>query len=51
MAAPEVAGGVALLWQAKPSLVGKVSSTETYLTQNATRLTAPKVAVPIPERR
>jgi serine protease AprX len=39
MAAPEVAGGVALLWQAKPSLVGNITRTETYLTQNATRYT------------
>lgn len=40
MAAPEVAGGVALLWQAKPSLIGNISRTVTYLTQNATHLTS-----------
>jgi serine protease AprX len=40
MAAPEVAGAVALLWQAKPSLIGNVSLTLTYLTQNATQLTS-----------
>jgi subtilisin family serine protease len=40
MAAPEVAGAVALLWQAKPGLVGNVSRTLSYLTQNATRLTS-----------
>lgn len=40
MAAPEVAGGVALLWQAKPSLIGNIRLTLTYLTQNATQLTS-----------
>jgi serine protease AprX len=40
MAAPHVAAGVALLWQAKPALIGKISLTETYLTQNATPLTS-----------
>lgn len=40
MAAPHVAAGVALLWQAKPSLIGNISLTETYLTQNATQLTS-----------
>ena len=40
MAAPEVAGGVALLWQAKPQLVGNIPLTLTYLTQNATQLTS-----------
>jgi serine protease AprX len=40
MAAPEVAGAVAILWQAKPSLMGNVSLTEAYLTQNATQLTS-----------
>ena len=38
MAAPQVAAGVALLWQAKSTLIGNVSLTETYLTQNATPL-------------
>jgi subtilisin family serine protease len=38
MASPEVAAGVALLWQAKPSLIGNISLTLTYLTQNATPL-------------
>jgi len=40
MAAPEVAGAVALLWQAKPNLIGNVTLTASYLTQNATQLTA-----------
>ena len=40
MAAPEVAGAVALLWQAKPSLIGNIALTESYLTQNATQLTS-----------
>lgn len=40
MAAPEVAGAVALLWQAKPSLTGNIAKTETTLTQNATPLTS-----------
>lgn len=28
MAAPHVAGGIALLWQAKPSLIGDVTNSE-----------------------
>jgi subtilisin family serine protease len=36
MAAPHVAGGVALLWQAKPSLDGNVNATEALLKQAAT---------------
>jgi subtilisin family serine protease len=40
MAAPHVAGGVALLWQAKPSLVGNITRTEWYLTQNAKHVTS-----------
>jgi subtilisin family serine protease len=40
MAAPEVSGAVALLWQAKPGLIGNISRTESYLTQNATPLTS-----------
>jgi len=40
MAAPEVAAGVALLWQAKPWLQGNIPLTLTYLTQNATQLTS-----------
>jgi serine protease AprX len=38
MAAPHVAGGVALLWQAKPSLVGNVSATESTMEHAAQRL-------------
>ena len=40
MAAPEVSGALALLWQAKHGLIGNISRTESYLTQNATRLTS-----------
>jgi subtilisin family serine protease len=38
MAAPEVAGAVAILWQAKPKLIGNITLTESYLTGNATPL-------------
>jgi subtilisin family serine protease len=40
MAAPEVAGAVALLWQAKPGLNGNIARTLSYLTQNSTHLTS-----------
>ena len=40
MAAPEVSGAIALLWQAKRGLIGNISRTESYLTQNATHLTS-----------
>ncbi len=39
MAAPHVAGGVALLWQANPSLIGNVSQTEANMEHAATHLT------------
>ncbi len=35
MAAPHLAGGVALLWQAKPQLIGDVDSTEAAFTHSA----------------
>jgi len=38
MAAPHIAGGVALLWQANPSLVGNVSQTEANMERAATHL-------------
>jgi len=38
MAAPHVAGGVALIWQAKPSLKGKITSTEILYARSATHL-------------
>ena len=38
MAAPHVAAGVALLWQAKPDLNGQIDATLKLLTQNATPL-------------
>ena len=40
MAAPEVVGAVALLWQAKPRLIGNITLTQSYLTQNAKQLTS-----------
>jgi serine protease AprX len=39
MAAPHVAGGVALLWQANPALVGNVNQTELNMEHAATHLT------------
>jgi len=44
MAAPHVAGGVALLWQANPSLIGDVGQTELAMEHAATHL-APVTAV------
>jgi subtilisin family serine protease len=38
MAAPHVAGGIALVWQAKPSLVGKIDATEARLAKTAVHL-------------
>ncbi len=38
MAAPHLAGGVALLWQAKPQLIGNITATEAAFTQSAHRL-------------
>jgi len=38
MAAPHVAGAVALLWQANPALVGNVTKTESNLDHSATHL-------------
>ena len=35
MAAPHLAGGVALLWQAKPALVGNITKTESTLTHTS----------------
>jgi subtilisin family serine protease len=39
MAAPHVAGGVALLWQAKPFLIGDIDSTESLMEHNTVHLT------------
>ncbi len=39
MAAPHLAGGVALLWQAKPSLIGNITATESTFEHAAQRLT------------
>jgi serine protease AprX len=38
MATPHVAGGIALVWQAKPSLIGNIDATETLLTKTAVHL-------------
>jgi len=38
MAAPHVAGGVALIWQAKPGLVGQITPTEKLYAKTATHL-------------
>ena len=38
MAAPHVAGGLALLWQAKPSLDGNIDGTESLMEHTAVRL-------------
>lgn len=35
MATPHVAGGVALLWQAKPALIGNIDQTQTILSHSA----------------
>jgi len=40
MATPEVAGGVALIWQAKPNLVGNITGTEHLLEQTARHMTS-----------
>jgi subtilisin family serine protease len=40
MAAPHLAGGVALLWQAKPSLKGNIDQSETILERGAQHLVA-----------
>jgi subtilisin family serine protease len=40
MAAPHVAAAVAILWQAKPNLIGNIPLTLQYLTQNATQFTS-----------
>jgi subtilisin family serine protease len=38
MATPHIAGSVALLWQAKPSLIGNIDATETLLEKKAVHL-------------
>ena len=38
MATPHVAGAIALLWQAKPSLIGNIDATETLLEKKAVHI-------------
>jgi subtilisin family serine protease len=38
MATPHIAGSIALLWQAKPSLIGNIDATETLLEKKAVHL-------------
>ena len=38
MATPHIAGSVALLWQAKPSLIGNIDATELLLEKKAVHI-------------
>ena len=38
MATPHIAGSIALLWQAKPSLIGNIDATEALLENKAVHL-------------
>jgi len=51
MATPHLAGGVALLWQEDPALVGDVDATETRFTENAVRMRTGQRCGGIPGRR
>jgi hypothetical protein len=44
MAAPHVAGGVALLWQVKPNLVGNVTQTQLTMERAAQHFVVQSVA-------
>lgn len=48
MASPHVAGAVALLWSASPSLVGNIDATEILLEENAVSLTTTQNCGSIP---
>ena len=48
MAAPHVAGGVALLWSAFPQLAGQVDQTETLLKQSAKKIISTQTCGGIP---
>lgn len=48
MAAPHVAGAIALLWSASPSLIGNIDATEILLEENAVSLTSTQNCGSIP---
>ena len=51
MATPHVAGGIALLWQAKPNLIGNIAATEALLTKKAVHLKTTETCGGIPANK